>query len=601
MLRLKCLGGLTLESDDVVIPASALQRRRLALLLLLSRARKNGLTRDRLMALLWPEAATASARHALDQLLYATRRDLGKEIVLCEGPQLRLNDELIGSDVAEFEELLSERRLETAVTLYGGLFIDGVYLSDSPEFEQWIDAQRAELHDEFLNALEALASQATDAKAAVHLWKQRMSAEPFSARGALALMRAYADAGERTAAIRYGESYCELVRTELGADPDVEIAEYMSLLAAQPEPTLVERIIPPALRTNRVVWPVAAAVVFLIVLGANEMSQSSSRTHVANEETKQLYMRGRIAWNTRSREGLERAVVLFRKATEHDPLYAEAYAGLAESYALLGYHGFMPMDAAFPKAIAAAKQGLALDPKLGAAHTALGLSYQWHGRWADAENELKQAIEFAPEYATAHQHYALLLKTLRRDSEALSHARRAAELDPLSTQINNTYAIILSGNGQVDSALKVYDRIVTKEPDSAWVRQNPWVLSNFGSIAARNGQYDLAERMIELSLGVVPQHPRLLDALANLHIAQGDTASALEAIAAMDTTHPLYPAYRAFMYARLGDVDSAFVWFDRVTDWSPMTLMKLNSVERAAPLYSDPRYTALRKRFRLPD
>jgi tetratricopeptide (TPR) repeat protein len=208
-----------------------------------------------------------------------------------------------------------------------------------------------------------------------------------------------------------------------------------------------------------------------------------------------------------------------------------------------------------------------------------------------------RAIAYSPEDATAHQWYALLLRTLGRGDEAVAHGRRAAELDPLSVQVQNTYAVMLSAAGMRDSAMHVYQRIVTDEPDTAWVRQNPWILSNFGGLSAAAGRHSEAVRLIERAVQVVPGHPRPLYNLAVAYLAVNDSARARAAFARADTAHPHYALYRALMSARLGDLDGAFAWLDRVEEWSPVLIMTITG---STQLKGDQRYEALLDRFGLP-
>ena len=292
--------------------------------------------------------------------------------------------------------------------------------------------------------------------------------------------------------------------------------------------------------------------------------------------------------------------MLFRQATEQDPSYAEAYAGLADAYVLLGYLGFVPGDAAFPKGKAAALRALALDPTIGEAYASLGKTLQWEKRWTEAENAFDHAIGYAPEYATAHQWYALLLTILGRGEEAVTHARHAAELDPLSLQIQNTYGITFFHHRMLDSALHVYERVVVSEPDSAWVRQNPWVLANFGKVAAAAGHHEQAVRLIEQAAQVVPGHPRPLFDLAVAHFRVGDPVRAQAAFARADPAHPHYPIYRALMHVWLGDLDSAFAWLDRIQDWGPVMVLTLYANPGLESLEADLRYDAMRRRIGLP-
>jgi Tfp pilus assembly protein PilF len=320
----------------------------------------------------------------------------------------------------------------------------------------------------------------------------------------------------------------------------------------------------------------------------------------ADPRARSLYLRARTLWEKRTKDGLEEALVLYRRATERDPAYAAAYAGLAESYVMLGYFGFAPADAMFPKARAAAERALQLDPNAGDAYAALGQALAWQHEWASAERTYQRALEVAPNDATVHQWYALLLAYLGRPREAALHTGHASQLDPLSVQINNMYGMMLYNAGDLAGALRQFERTVVAEPDSAWVRQNPWVLDNFGVVAAAAGRHDQAVRLIERALQVVPTHPRPLLDLAYVYIRAGDTARARAVFARADTAHPHYRLARAQLHALLGELDEAFAWLDRVQEWALPSLVGMNSDPRYAALRADPRYRRVRDRLRLP-
>ena len=115
-------------------------RRRLALLAVLAASGDRGRGRDWLLALFWPDAPADRARHSLEQLLYAIRTSVDNAAFLGVNP-IALNPQAIGSDVAEFEQALAEGRLEQAVALYRGPFLDSFSLPDAPEFGQWADGE----------------------------------------------------------------------------------------------------------------------------------------------------------------------------------------------------------------------------------------------------------------------------------------------------------------------------------------------------------------------------------------------------------------------------------------------------------------------------
>lgn len=239
MVLLRTFGGLSLASDEAALPPSATQRRRLALLVLLARSGGIGISRDKLCSYLWPEASAESARHALDQLLYATRRDLGRDAIVSDGGQLRLSSHVIRADCAEFDRHLEANEADRAVALYAGPFLDGVHLGGSPELERWVEGERGRLAARFHGALEALgraAMERGDAEAAVGWWRSRVAAEPLDGRATLRLMEALAKAGDVAGAIRSARMHAVLVREELGATPDAEVQVLAERLASEPAP-----------------------------------------------------------------------------------------------------------------------------------------------------------------------------------------------------------------------------------------------------------------------------------------------------------------------------------------------------------------------------
>lgn len=223
MYYLKSFGGLSLESDAAPISAAATQRRRLALLVLMAGGGDQGITRDKLVLYLWPDSPPEKARHILEQMLYASRRDLGKDAFLPETSALRLNPDIVRSDVEEFEAAIHEGEPERAIALYAGPFLDGVYLKDAPEFERWAEEERARLKHRVATVLEQLANQATaggDHHEAVG-WRRRLaSTDPLSARTALGLMNSLAKVGDRAGALQHAQIYETLVRQELEMEPD---------------------------------------------------------------------------------------------------------------------------------------------------------------------------------------------------------------------------------------------------------------------------------------------------------------------------------------------------------------------------------------------
>lgn len=237
MLRITTLGTLLLTDGDGLHTGPLARPRVRALLALLVRSGEAGMTRDRLCAFLWPESSPERARHSLDQVLYLVRKELGSGSTAASTDPVSLNAAALPSDVAEFATALSQSRNEDAAALYGGPFLDGFHLSNAPEFERWVDAERAALHRQYADALEraAVAMESRgDVDAAAAWWWRLAAAEPFSSRVLLSLMRALARAGDHGSALEAARVHELLLAQELGAAPDPAVTKLAAELRSQP-------------------------------------------------------------------------------------------------------------------------------------------------------------------------------------------------------------------------------------------------------------------------------------------------------------------------------------------------------------------------------
>ena len=236
MLRLDVFGGLTLLDSDghQVAP----QRLRLALLALLATASYRGMSRDKLIAYLWPESAPENARHALEQLLYSLRRQVPLGLIMGTDP-LRLDPDKVSSDLAKFGSRTAQGDLAGAVALYRGPFLDGFYLSGAPEFERWTERERARLAAEYARALRALAEQARSNEkhtAEVDYRRQLAAADPLSERTATELVRGLAETGDWVGASRAAREYQSRVRGELPGVPVRDLEALVDRLREERRP-----------------------------------------------------------------------------------------------------------------------------------------------------------------------------------------------------------------------------------------------------------------------------------------------------------------------------------------------------------------------------
>ena len=233
MLALKTFGGLSVEVEGVPASGAAQQRKTLALLALLAVAGRRGLSRDKLSAYLWPESDGEHARHLFNQACYSLRRDLQVPDLFLGSVEVRLNADVIKTDVGEFEDTLLRGDFARAVATYAGPFLDGFYLDNADEFERWVEAERSRLAQRVSETVGSLAAQAAaggDGRAAVKWWRRLTELDRFSAQAALGLMRTLDDFGERAEAVECGLRYEAGVRRELGVEPSTDVTVLIQLL-----------------------------------------------------------------------------------------------------------------------------------------------------------------------------------------------------------------------------------------------------------------------------------------------------------------------------------------------------------------------------------
>ncbi|HMH57370.1 MAG TPA: BTAD domain-containing putative transcriptional regulator, partial [Gemmatimonadales bacterium] len=226
VFRLNTFGRLFVERDGRRLTGAASQPRRLALLVLVAGAGEQGMTRDRLLGMLWSEADEERARKGLNQALYALRQEMGADEIFLGTRDLRLNSELVTSDLAAFTLAIRAGQLERATAEYIGPFLDGFHLSDAPEFERWLEEERAGLARDYATALQRLARRAAeggDQMAAVE-WSRKLAAQdPLNAQVAIGLMEALVAIGDRTGALQHARVYEVLLQQELEAPPDRQV------------------------------------------------------------------------------------------------------------------------------------------------------------------------------------------------------------------------------------------------------------------------------------------------------------------------------------------------------------------------------------------
>jgi Tfp pilus assembly protein PilF len=188
--------------------------------------------------------------------------------------------------------------------------------------------------------------------------------------------------------------------------------------------------------------------------------------HVPGAEAQDLYLKGRYYFEKRTPADLTQAVDFFTQAIVHDPGYAAPYVGLADTYNLLREYSAMPPQEAFPRALAAARKAVELDPNSAEAHNSLAFASFWGFFDATtADREFKRAIELDPNLPRAHHWYATFLVNIQRNQQALVEIERARQLDPSSTPILADKGFILATSGKIEEARTLLTQLAASQPD----------------------------------------------------------------------------------------------------------------------------------------
>jgi tetratricopeptide (TPR) repeat protein len=331
----------------------------------------------------------------------------------------------------------------------------------------------------------------------------------------------------------------------------------------------------------------------LAVTLSGEERRRVQKRRPASVEAYEAYLKGRYFWNMRTGESLTRALGYFQDALGFDPGYAQAHAGLADTYAILGSTAIaaLPPSDAGPKAIAAAARALELDPSLAEAHVSFAFavySYQWD--WARGEEHFRRAIALDPDYATARYWYSLYLDQLGRLEEAAAEAQRAVDLEPLS-QVG-TYAVGLTHYcaRRFDRAREYARRVLEVDPG------HPLGLRLLGSSLVAEGQYSEAIEPYERLARSAPENSLYGGWLAHVYGRAGRAAQA-RALLSQLSSHPdarrLAAANIAIGYIGIGDHATALSWLEHAYGEHSQALTYLKVDPVYDPLRSDRRFVDL--------
>jgi tetratricopeptide (TPR) repeat protein len=310
------------------------------------------------------------------------------------------------------------------------------------------------------------------------------------------------------------------------------------------------------------------------------------------------YLRGRHLWNQRTPAALHSSIEAFERALAIDPTHAPSFAGIADSYVILGVYGHRPPDEVMPKAKAAAEQALAIDASLAGAHTALACVralYEWD--WAGADAAFRRAIAHNPQYTAAHQWYAMnCLVPQRRFDAALKELERATALDPLSLAVNMSVGLLHFYRRELDSATRALRATLELNRDFGTAHYF------LGHVHLAAGRCDEAiaelETAVTLQSGSAEVTAALACALAQAYRHE-EAESLLAGLEQRAQETYVSPALLAQVHLVLGDVSTALDQLERAAERRTTDLAWL----KIHPIYDrvrgHPRFRALLERMGL--
>ena len=344
---------------------------------------------------------------------------------------------------------------------------------------------------------------------------------------------------------------------------------------------------------------VARAIAGQIQINLTPREQAALKSAtVVNPQAYESYLKGRYFWSKRTAGGLKVALAYFNQAIEEDPNYAQAYSGLADTYALLGdwqYAAMTPKEA-YPKAKAAALKAVKLDNALGEAHNSLAFVLDGFDWDLDAAGkEFRRAIELNPGYATAHHWYAWHLALLGQYDKAIAEMKKAESVDPLSLIINADLAELLVLAHSYDEAIEQSRKTIEMDPNFAMAH------NQLAQAYLQKHMYDQAIAELQKAVQLSGDSPTCIANLARAYSLSGNRSEAMKLLndlKSSSTARNSHASEFAAIYASLGDKDEAMNWLEKgyAERFNPGVLIRPGF----DPLRTDPRFQDLVHRVGLP-
>ena len=314
-----------------------------------------------------------------------------------------------------------------------------------------------------------------------------------------------------------------------------------------------------------------------------------------NHEAYDLYLKGRYFWYRRYEKGLQKGLQYFQQAIEKDPGYALPHVGIADTFAILGGFGFMPPHQAFPRAKAAAKKALEINPEVAESYASLGwiaTFYDWD--WLAAERSFLKAIQMKPEYALAHHWRGVYLSFMGRPDESIREMQKACELEPLEPANPAHLGFVLYLARRFDESMEILRKVMASDPEF-WLAH--WYYSlNLLAKEMWGEAIATLQRLVELTAGSAI-------ALSYLGCAYGSAGMKDEAFKILERLDGLAKdRYVGFFWSShvwqgLGETNKALEYSERAYLERESFLVCIKAAPLVDRLRSEPRFQALLKKM----
>ena len=345
---------------------------------------------------------------------------------------------------------------------------------------------------------------------------------------------------------------------------------------------------------------VAAAICDEIEVSVTPQEETRLReARPVNADAFQAYLKGRHLLERRTEENLRLGLSSFEEAAHLDPTFELAHVGIADAYNLLGFYATLPATVAFPRAEAAARRALEINPASAEAMTSLAYGVTWFDRnLVEAERLFRKAIDINPRYSLAHLWISNVLLLAGRAEEARAEvqlARSAAPVSPGPIAFEGWFPYY---DGDFDEALRIFDNAVALIPDFGAMYY--WMGLALMSAGRNADAVASFERGIE-RLGRVPM---VVSGLAAAHALGGHEAEARALLAEMlsqrDRRH-VSAYYIAHAHAALGERDEALTALELAAEERMHILGLIRMDPLLAELRADPRFEAIAARVSRPE